>query len=53
MCGRYVNKNSKEEIIEFFGSEIEFDGPNAFKPSYNICPTQLAPILRVDSSSIK
>ena len=53
MCGRYVNKNSKEEIIEFFGSEIEFDKPNAFKPSYNICPTQLAPILRVDSSGMR
>ena len=53
MCGRYVNKNSKEEIIEFFGSEIEFDELNEFKPSYNICPTQLAPILRVASGGMK
>ena len=53
MCGRYVNKNSKEEIIDFFGLEIEFDEPNEFKSSYNICPTHLAPILRVDSSGMR
>jgi len=53
MCGRYVNKNTKEQIIGFFGSGIELDEINAFKSSYNICPTQLAPILRVDSSRMK
>ena len=53
MCGRYVNKNTKEEITEFFGSEIEFDESIKFKPSYNICPTQLAPVLRGDSSVMK
>ncbi|MDA9991814.1 SOS response-associated peptidase [Candidatus Marinimicrobia bacterium] len=53
MCGRYVNKNTKEEVIEFFGSEIELNEPNTLKPSYNICPTQLAPILRVASSGMK
>ena len=53
MCGRYVNKNTKEQIIGFFGSGIELDEINAFKSSYNICPTQLAPILRVDSSGMR
>ena len=53
MCARYVNKNTKEEIIEFFGSEIELYEPNKFKPSYNICPTQLAPVLRGASSVMK
>jgi putative SOS response-associated peptidase YedK len=53
MCGRYVNKNTPEEIMELFGSEIELDESNAFKPSYNICPTQIASILRVTSNRIK
>ena len=53
MCGRYVNKNTTEQIIEFFGSEIELDESNAFKTSYNICPTQFAPVLRVAASGIK
>ena len=53
MCGRYVNKNTKEQIIGFFGSGIELDEINAFKSSYNICPTQLAPILRVASGVMK
>lgn len=53
MCGRYVNKNTKEQIISFFGSGIELDEINAFKSSYNICPTQLAPILRVASGVMK
>jgi len=53
MCGRYVNKNTPEEIMELFGSEIELDESSAFKPSYNICPTQIASILRVTSNRIK
>ena len=53
MCGRYVTKNNKEDIIDFFSSEIELDESNTFKPSYNICPTQHAPILRVDTSGMK
>ena len=35
MCGRYVNKNTIENIIGFFGSEIKFDESNLLKPSYN------------------
>ena len=53
MCGRYVNKNSLEDITRFFGSEIEFDESNILKPSYNICPTQLALILRSTSKGIR
>ena len=52
MCGRYVNKNTIEDIIGFFGSEIKFDESHLLKPSYNICPTQLALILRGKSNVI-
>ena len=53
MCGRYVNKNAIEDIIGLFGSEIEFDESNLLKPSYNICPTQRASILRGTSKGMK
>ena len=53
MCGRYVNNNTIEDIIGFFGSEIEYDQSNLLSPSYNICPTQLALILRGTSKGMR
>ena len=53
MCGRYVNKNTIEDIIGFFGSEIKFDESHLLKPSYNICPTQLALTLRGQSNGMR
>jgi len=53
MCGRYVNNNTIEDIIGFFGSEIEYDQSNLLSPSYNICPTQLALILRRTSKGMR
>ena len=44
MCGRYTLKHLPEEILESFESiqDIAIDPP---PPSWNIAPTQLAPVI--------
>ena len=40
MCGRYVNKNTIDDLTDFFGPEFSFDisSPNGNPVSYNFTP---------------
>ena len=53
MCGRYVNKNSIEELAKFFDEKIIIDDSSVLKPKYNICPTQFATVFTKTSEGIK
>ena len=45
MCGRYVNKNTIDDLTDFFGPEFSFDISSQLNQSYNICPTQHSLVL--------
>ena len=45
MCGRYVNKNTIDDLTDFFGPEFSFDISSQLNQSYNICPTQYSLVL--------
>ena len=45
MCGRYVNKNSFEDIEKLFQAELIQSPYISIQPSYNICPTQYSPVV--------
>ena len=53
MCGRYVNKNTIDDLIDFFGSEFSIDNSSQLNQSYNICPTQYSPVLFKSMSTLK
>ena len=40
MCGRYVNKNTIDDLTDFFGPEFSIDISSPLNQSYNSCPTQ-------------
>ena len=45
MCGRYVNKNSFEDIEKLFQADLIQSPSVSIQPSYNICPTQYSPVV--------
>ena len=45
MCGRYVNKNSFENIEKLFQADLIQSPSISIQPSYNICPTQYSPVV--------
>ena len=45
MCGRYVNKNSFEDIERLFQTDLIQSSPNSLEPNYNIYPTQYSPVV--------
>ena len=45
MCGRYVNKNSFEDIEKLFQADLIQSPSISIQPSYNICPTQFSPVV--------
>ena len=45
MCGRYVNKNTIDDLTDFFGPEFSIDISSPLNQSYNICPTQYSSVL--------
>ena len=45
MCGRYVNKNSFEDIEKLFQADLIQIPSISIQPSYNICPTQYSPVV--------
>ena len=45
MCGRYVNKNTIDDLTDFFGPELSIDISSPLNQSYNICPTQYSSVL--------
>ena len=53
MCGRYVNKNTIDDLTNFFGPDFSFDISSPLNQSYNICPTQYSPVLYKSMGSLK
>ena len=49
MCGRYNIIASAEELAEIFGLDIA----DWATPRFNVAPTQMAPIIRIDAKSEK
>ena len=45
MCGRYVNKNSFEDIEKLFQADLIQSPSISIQPNYNICPTQYSPVV--------
>jgi putative SOS response-associated peptidase YedK len=45
MCGRYVNSLDIDEVLEAFAAIKESYDARRTPPSYNIAPTQLAPVV--------
>ena len=45
MCGRFVNKNSFEDIEKLFQADLIQSPSISIQPSYNICPTQFSPVV--------
>ena len=49
MCGRFVNTNKIEDLVEQFNIEIDCANEQSISKSYNICPTQYSPVIFEDS----
>ena len=45
MCGRFVNTNKIEDLVERFSIDIEPADELSMPKSYNICPTQYSPVI--------
>ena len=48
MCGRYVLDGSLEQIAARFDADVSEAGPWEWEPRYNICPTQVVPVVAFD-----
>ena len=49
MCGRFVNTNKIEDIVEKFNIDIGSINELSIPSSYNICPTQYSPVIFEDA----
>ena len=49
MCGRFVNTNKIEDIVEKFNIDIGSAKEISIPSSYNICPTQYSPVIFEDA----
>jgi putative SOS response-associated peptidase YedK len=47
MCGRFTNRYTWRELVELYRLTDQGDGAD-WSPSYNIAPTELAPVVRVN-----
>jgi putative SOS response-associated peptidase YedK len=46
MCGRYTYKLTWEEIVTLYRLTLPEEPPERLKPSYNVAPTDVMPIIR-------
>ena len=46
MCGRYTYKLSWAEIVALYRLTLPDEPPERLRPSYNVAPTQVMPIIR-------
>ena len=46
MCGRYTYKLSWAQIVSLYRLTLPEEPPELLKPSYNVCPTDVMPIIR-------
>jgi SOS response associated peptidase (SRAP) len=46
MCGRYTYKLTWAEIVKLYRLTLPEEPPERLKPSYNVCPTDVMPIIR-------
>src|SRR5438105_4804207 len=46
MCGRYTYKLTWEEIVTLYRLTLPEEPPEQLKPSYNVAPTDVMPIIR-------
>jgi putative SOS response-associated peptidase YedK len=46
MCGRYTYKLTWREIVELYRLTLPEEPPEALRPSYNVAPTHVMPIIR-------
>jgi putative SOS response-associated peptidase YedK len=46
MCGRYTYKLTWAEIVNLYRLTLPEEPPERLKPSYNVCPTDVMPIIR-------
>ena len=52
MCGRYVSRSEKQRIAETFHAQIiPQDYDPDFVPDYNVAPTTLQPVIRLNSET--
>ena len=49
MCGRFVNTNTIEDLVEQFNIDIDSANELSISKSYNICPTQYSPVIFEDT----
>ncbi len=48
MCGRYTRTYTWREVRDFL--DLRLPSPEEMRPSYNVAPTQVAPVCRLDAS---
>jgi putative SOS response-associated peptidase YedK len=46
MCGRYTYKLTWAEIVNLYRLTLPEEPPERLKPSFNVCPTDVMPIIR-------
>ena len=46
MCGRYTYKLTWSEIVKLYRLTLPDEEPPGLKPSYNVAPTDVMPIIR-------
>jgi putative SOS response-associated peptidase YedK len=46
MCGRYTYKLTWAEIVNLYRLTLPDEEPPGLKPSYNVAPTHVMPIIR-------
>ena len=46
MCGRYTYKLTWAEIVNLYRLTLPDEAPPGLKPSYNVAPTNVMPIIR-------
>jgi putative SOS response-associated peptidase YedK len=46
MCGRYTYRLTWEEIVRLYRLTLPDEPPEKLKPSYNVAPTDVMPIVR-------
>jgi putative SOS response-associated peptidase YedK len=46
MCGRYTYKVTWAEIVTLYRLTLPDEEPSGLKPSYNVAPTHVMPIIR-------
>jgi putative SOS response-associated peptidase YedK len=50
MCGRFTNRHTWSELVALYRLTEQGDDPG-WQPSYNIAPTEMAPVIRVNGDT--